>query len=93
MKEDKPDQATMLKFNYSRPLSLAQDPAHVLASESTYITTFSLIVAVNQPPSVLLPLADLAWQARSGLGIPLMSVRGAGMVGQVQVQVKEMGSE
>lgn len=67
------------------------DAASLLAVEPQWFESFSLIIAVNQPPAVLLPLADIAWQARSGLGIPLMSVRGAGLVGHVQVQVKEMG--
>ncbi|CAO1636143.1 unnamed protein product [Sympodiomycopsis kandeliae] len=67
------------------------DPETILNSDSNYFSTFSIIIAVNQPMSVLLPLSDIAWQARSGIGIPLMSVQGAGMVGQVQVQVKEMG--
>lgn len=69
------------------------DPAQALAIDPQWFASFSLIIAANQPPNVLFPLAEIAWQARGGLGVPLLSVRGAGMLGQVQVQVKEMGSE
>lgn len=51
--------------------------------------TYTLIVATNQAHDVLLPLSDLAWEAN----VPLLAIRGAGLVGEVRVQVKELGSE
>lgn len=55
------------------------------------IDAFTMVIAVNQPSSVLLPLAAKAWQAKGGVGIPLMTVAGAGLIGEISVQIKEAG--
>lgn len=70
-----------------------QDPSQLLVQDPSYFTSFSLIIAANQPPGVLRPLAELAWGQESGTCVPLMSVRGAGMAGEVRIQIKEMGGE
>lgn len=68
-----------------------QDPKEFVkrAKEALASGTYSLVVATNQAPDILLPLSDTAWEAN----VPLMAVRGAGLVGEVRVQVKELGSE
>lgn len=68
-----------------------QDPRQFV--ESNNLDEYTLVVAVNQPHCVLFPLAEKAWDAKGGMGVPLMVVRGAGFVGEVQVQVKEAASE
>ncbi|KAE8258452.1 hypothetical protein A4X13_0g1688 [Tilletia indica] len=73
--------------------AVVSHPAHVLAADPSYFTStqnnFSLIIAANQPASVVLPLAELCASAKDGLGIPLMLVRSSGMVGEIKLQVKE----
>ncbi|KAK0552023.1 hypothetical protein OC845_001882 [Tilletia horrida] len=74
-------------------LAVVSHPAHVLAEDPSYFTSpennFSLIIAVNQPSSILLPLADICGAAKDGMGIPFMAVRSSGMVGEIKLQVKE----
>lgn len=55
------------------------------------LDSFTMVIAINQPSSVLLPLAAKAWQAKGGVGIPLMTVAGAGLIGEISVQIKEAG--
>lgn len=86
------DSSTDACPHWNRTLN-PQNASHFLASDPDFFTSFSLIIAANQPPSVLKPLSDLAWGARDGVGIPLMDVRGAGLLGRVRVQIKESGSE
>lgn len=69
------------------------DAQYLLDNDPAYFADFSLIIAADQPPDVISQLADLAWHARESIGIPFMTVAGAGMVGEVRVQIKEMGSE
>ncbi|KAK0561796.1 hypothetical protein OC844_003022 [Tilletia horrida] len=73
--------------------AVVSHPAHVLAADPSYFTSaennFSLIIAANQPASLVLPLADLCASAKDGLGIPLMLVRSSGMVGEIKLQVRE----
>ncbi|CAD6884835.1 unnamed protein product [Tilletia controversa] len=73
--------------------AVVSHPAHVLAGDASYFTStqnnFSLIIAANQPASVVMPLADLCASAKDGFGIPLMIVRSSGMVGEIKLQVKE----
>lgn len=59
--------------------------------ETSDLDAYTLIIAINQPNSVLFPLADRAWQANAGVGVPLMTVTGSGLVGSIGVQVKEAG--
>ncbi|PWN23590.1 hypothetical protein BCV69DRAFT_279520 [Microstroma glucosiphilum] len=67
------------------------DPSQLLEQDPSWFTSFSLIIAANQPVDVLRPLADLVWGQDRGTCVPLMSVRGAGMAGEVRIQIKEMG--
>ncbi|CAO1635685.1 unnamed protein product [Parajaminaea phylloscopi] len=67
------------------------DPAELLSSHPEFFTSFSLIIAANQSPQVRRALGALAWQGRQGASIPLLCVRGAGMLGEVQAQVAELG--
>jgi amyloid beta precursor protein binding protein 1 len=71
--------------------TIAEDPLSVCSKTS--LEDYSLVIAVNQPHRVLLPLADKLWTANEGAGIPLMALRAAGFVGEVQVQVKESAGE
>lgn len=67
--------------------AIAQDPMRVCSEE--LLEDYGLVIAVNQPHRILLPLADKLWTANEGAGIPLMALRAAGFVGEVQVQSKE----
>jgi amyloid beta precursor protein binding protein 1 len=67
--------------------AIDQDP--MTFCTETPLDDYSLVIAVNQTHNVLLPLADKLWNANEGAGIPLMALRAAGFVGEVQVQVKE----
>lgn len=69
--------------------SVKKEPA--LWIQDADLDAFTMIIAVNQPFSVVLPLAAKAWQAKSGVGIPLMTVTGAGLIGEISVQIKEAG--
>jgi amyloid beta precursor protein binding protein 1 len=57
------------------------------------LSEYTLIIAINQPNSVLFPLSTQAWHANEGVGVPLTSLRGAGFVGEVQLQINEATSE
>lgn len=67
--------------------AIEQDPMTFCTEAS--LENYSLVIAVNQPHGVLLPLADKLWDANEGAGIPLMALRAAGFTGEVQVQYKE----
>ncbi|PWN37308.1 uncharacterized protein FA14DRAFT_159419 [Meira miltonrushii] len=69
--------------------AIKQEPAKW--AQDVDLDAFTMVIAVNQPSSVLLPLAAKAWQAKGGVGIPLMTVAGAGLIGEISVQIKEAG--
>ncbi|MCO5596227.1 hypothetical protein L7F22_050287 [Adiantum nelumboides] len=69
--------------------AIKKEPA--LWVQDVNLDAFTMVIAVNQPYSVLLPLASKAWQAKGGVGIPLMTVAGAGLIGEISVQIKEAG--
>jgi len=71
--------------------AIIEEPLKFILEES--LDNYTLIIAVNQPHYVLFPLADKAWSSKDGTGVPLMTLKGAGFVGEVQVQVKEAASE
>lgn len=59
--------------------------------QTAALDNYTMVIAVNQPHDVLLPLADKAWAAKAGVGVPLMALTGSGLIGQVDVQVNEAG--
>ncbi|UZJ54857.1 hypothetical protein CBS101457_004177 [Exobasidium rhododendri] len=68
-------------------ISIVEEPLDFIEKED--LSHYTLIIAVNQPHFVLFPLAEMAWKAKDGSGVPLMTLKGYGLVGEVQVQVKE----
>lgn len=77
---------------------LISDPANI-----PFLTSFSLIIASEQPPHVLQALSELCWNAASSpsssssavasASIPLLSIKVSGFLASLQFQVKELGSE
>jgi len=61
-----------------------RDVADVLASDPSYFSGFSLIIAHNLAPVLLTRLADLLW--RSPSCVPLIPVRSAGFLADFFVQ-------
>lgn len=64
-----------------------QDLAQVLQAPET-LAQYSLIIAVDVNPNLLLPLADVAWEH----SIPLIKVRSCGFYGSLRSQIKELTS-
>lgn len=69
--------------------AILQDPQAWLTEAN--LDQYTLIIAVNQPKNFLIALADRAWHAKAGMGIPLMCVTGSGLMGHIDIQVKEAG--
>lgn len=69
-----------------------EDSPHTFITNDS-LEAYTLIISVNQPHRTVLSLAKKAWQAKEGRGIPLMALSGAGLVGEVMVQIKEATSE
>ncbi|GAA5874111.1 hypothetical protein JCM1840_000354 [Sporobolomyces johnsonii] len=65
---------------------LVQSLADLLSSSPTSIGSYSLIIAVDVPPTELLQLADEAWKQ----GVPLIKVQSCGFYGALRVQVEEL---
>ncbi|WWD17675.1 hypothetical protein CI109_102116 [Kwoniella shandongensis] len=69
-----------------------EDPLSLISSEPDYFLSFTLIIASNVEPSLLLQLADLLWDASATVGgpdIPLIAIRNSGFVGRVEIQLRE----
>lgn len=69
--------------------AIVVDPAEW--ARNADLDLYTLIIAVNQPRSVLVTLAEKAWKAKAGVGVPLMVLRSCGLVGEMILQVKELG--
>lgn len=72
-------------------IAIIEEPLAFIRAEN--LSSYTLIIAVNQPHFVLFPLAEMAWEAKDGTGVPLMTLKSSGFVGEVQVQIKESASE
>lgn len=64
-----------------------QDPCHHWVEDHDMIGSYDIIIAANQPPHVLDILCGIAWSCQPNV----ICVRGAGMLGEVHVQIEELG--
>ncbi|KAK4700961.1 hypothetical protein P7C70_g5278, partial [Phenoliferia sp. Uapishka_3] len=67
-------------------LAEVKDLAEVLSTSPNSLAQYSLIIAVDVNPSLLLPLADVAWEH----SIPLIKVRSCGFYGSLRTQIREL---
>lgn len=69
-----------------------EDPASLLKSDPSYFAGFTLVISVNQPRLFDLALSEALWVLQPpSPQVPLLRVRSAGMLGEMQISLKELG--
>ncbi len=68
------------------------NPASLLQSDPSYFAGFTLVISVNQSLSFDLALSDALWSLQPpSQQVPLLRVRSAGMLAEMQTSLKELG--
>ncbi len=69
-----------------------QNPVSLLQSDPSYFAGFTLIISVNQTRSFDLALSEALWALQPpSPQVPLLRVRSAGMLAEMQISLKELG--
>ncbi|KIS66093.1 uncharacterized protein UMAG_05834 [Mycosarcoma maydis] len=69
-----------------------ENPASLLQSDPSFYAGFTLVISVNQSRSFDLALSDALWALQSpSPQVPLLRVRSAGMLAEMQISLKELG--
>lgn len=71
---------------------MTQNPASLLRSDPSFFAGFTLIISVNQTRSFDLALSEAVWALQPpSPQVPLLRVRSAGMLAEMQISLKELG--
>ncbi|GAC99113.1 neddylation-related protein [Pseudozyma hubeiensis SY62] len=69
-----------------------EDPATLLQTDPGFFAAFTLVISVNQSRSFDMALSDTLWALQPpSPQIPLLRVRSAGMLAEMQISLKELG--
>lgn len=69
-----------------------ENPASLLQSDPSFYAGFTLVISVNQSRSFDLALSDALWALQPpSPQVPLLRVRSAGMLAEMQISLKELG--
>ncbi|SPO32063.1 related to auxin-resistance protein [Ustilago trichophora] len=69
-----------------------ENPASLLQTDPSYFAGFTLVISVNQTQSFDLALSEALWSLQPpSPQVPLLRVRSAGMLAEMQISLKELG--
>lgn len=69
-----------------------ESPASLLQSDPSYFAGFTLVISVNQTRSFDLALSETLWSLQPpSPQVPLLKIRSAGMLAEMQISLKELG--
>ncbi|SNX83716.1 related to auxin-resistance protein [Melanopsichium pennsylvanicum] len=69
-----------------------ENPACLLQSNPSYFADFTLVISVNQPKKFDLALSEALWALQPpSPQVPLLKIRSAGMLAEMQFSLKELG--
>ncbi|SPO25263.1 related to auxin-resistance protein [Ustilago trichophora] len=69
-----------------------ENHASLLQSDPNYFASFTVVISVNQTRSFDLALSEALWSLQPpSPQVPLLRVRSAGMLAQMQISLKELG--
>ena len=81
--------AAFQNVTFAQYIYVPQNPAEIVANNPQFFHQFNLVIATQLPESVVLPLAEICWEAN----IPLFVVRVNGFFGYFRIALPEHTSK